>query len=196
MHYICFIIIIFLLIIPLIIFKGSNPNNIISENFTNENNIKTLIPANIPSKDNLKGSKFNVIKYRDQGGNNLVPNEGKFRFRKQELLYDGIWGAEYNKDYKICNWKNKSPLYPLKSDNNNLIYGSNKYLILPKKDMENKEIILPKKKLNNKRMEYYKNNKLNRLKKISENSEVSHLKEYHYLENFHDGFSNSVVGLI
>ena len=190
MHYLCFIVIIFLLIIPLLLFSNKtvteNYNNSFKEKFT------TLKPVNVPASNNLDGEYFNIGN-KVQEENNLIPNDGKFRFRKQELLYDGIWGANYsyNGNKEKCDWSEKSSMYPLNTDNKDLIYGTDKYLKLPEKDMVNKEIITPPKKYNKNNRKYYKNNKLNRLKEISDNSEVAYITDYHPLEDIDYGFPNS-----
>lgn len=99
------------------------------------------VPVNVPGMGNTLGKEFDV-------GNRLPPKmdkpivgcNGKYRFGKEELLYDGIWGADYMYNMmggEKCNWSVK-PKGASQGE-----YGSNDYLKTPEKCMFGKEICSP-----------------------------------------------------
>jgi hypothetical protein len=101
------------------------------ENFT------TPTAVNVPAANNTDGLPFYVgndepMKPEDP----IVSSEGLYRFRKPQLLYDGVWGekCELNgKGDEICDWKVTSSNYPL--DKKDMVYGTNTFFHLPEKEL-------------------------------------------------------------
>ena len=93
-----------------------------------ENTTHCLIPANPPES---QPQYFKVGNEEADKEVPMVPSEGKYMFKKPELLYDGIWRSEPNRIgcYEKNNWR-------LAGDGCSAgTYGANKYF-----DIKNKPI--------------------------------------------------------
>lgn len=133
------IFIIFLILLStLIIFTTKNT---VRENFK----LPVQVAANVPAMSNTEGKKFYV-------GNNfsevpdipIVSSEGKYEFRKMELLYDGVWGEDCKLDgngNERCDWKVKSGECPL--EDNKLKYGTDNFFNTPKRLEMGQSIVSP-----------------------------------------------------
>ena len=112
---------------------------------THENfELPTQTAVNVPPINNE--SKFYVgNKNAEIPDEPIVSETGKYEFRKQELLYDGVWGERCKLDgdgNQSCDWKETSGNYPL--NKKNLIYGTNKFFNNPEKKLEIGEVIVSK----------------------------------------------------
>jgi hypothetical protein len=67
----------------------------------------------------------------------IVGTDGVFKFRKNELLYDGIYGDKcgLKNGFKLCVWNDENSYLPL--DKEGLTYATDKFLQIPKKKMPN-----------------------------------------------------------
>ena len=136
MLFITLLLLILLLIIPVLFY---NPYKV-KEDFT------TPVPVNIPSANDTDGNPFNVGSNESNQYFESTPT-GKYNFRKQELLYDGVWGKDmmYNPDSKTMeyDWSVRSSYFPL-NKNKSLVYGENHFWKRPEKKLRmNEKIISP-----------------------------------------------------
>jgi len=97
--------------------------------------LPTQVPANVPAMLNTEGKTFYVGNSENEVPDEpIVESEGKYQFRKPQLLYDGVWGENCELDGKggmACNWKAMSGNCPL--DKGDLVYGTDKFFQTPKK---------------------------------------------------------------
>ena len=146
MLFITLLILILLLIIPIFFYNPYKVNETFTNPISNNNGFTTPVPLNIPADNNESGNMF----YVGSDESNLHfegPPRGKYNFRKQELLYDGIWGKNqlYNPTKKTMeyNWNARSSYFPL-NKNNNLVYGENNFWKRPEKNLKmNEKIVSP-----------------------------------------------------
>lgn len=106
----------------------------------------TPIPVNVPAQNHLEGKNFLVGNNNQPKGEPIVDSDGQYEFRKEELLYDGIWGADYKYDHKgneRCDWENRSATHPLPTKKKDLIYAADTFFKIPKKCLFGKEICSP-----------------------------------------------------
>lgn len=98
-----------------------------------EENFTTPTAVNVPAGGNLEGKSFFVgNKYFMKNDEPIVDSHGKYKFKKQRLLYDGIWEEKCNLDgkgFEKCNWYNSY-------DNPANIYGTNNFFQYPEKKMD------------------------------------------------------------
>lgn len=97
--------------------------------------LPTQVAANVPAGNNTKGKDFYVGNdINEVPDEPIVESEGKYQFRKQQLLYDGVWGEDCKLDGQggmKCDWKEMSGTCPLNKEN--LVYGTDQFFQEPKK---------------------------------------------------------------
>ena len=133
-------VIVIVLIFVVFIFFAIKSQKLNLESFT------TPVPVNVPAQNNLEGKDFLVGNDYLPKNNPIVDSDGQYQFRKEELLYDGIWGANYKYDHQgneRCDWNNRSSTLPLDTKNNDLIYAADTYFKIPKKCLFGKEVCSP-----------------------------------------------------
>lgn len=110
----------------------------ITENFT------TPTAVNVPAANNLEGKPFYVGNRKPEKPETpIVSKEGVYRFRKPQLLYDGVWGENCNlngEGMETCDWEQKDANFPL--DKSGLVYGADKFFHLPEKKLKMGEDIV------------------------------------------------------
>ncbi len=123
-----FIVFILLLSTVLIYVK---PNRIQQENFY----LPTQTAANVPAQNNTRGKKFFVGNTEPEPEDiPIAPDNAKYEFRKQQLLYDGVWGENCkidNQGFEKCDWEVMSGNFPLNKEG--LTYGANHFFQDPKR---------------------------------------------------------------
>jgi len=107
--------------------------------------LPTQTAANIPAQNNERGKPFYVgNRHPEIEDKPIAPTHGKYEFRKQQLLYDGVWGENCLIDtqgYERCDWKESNSNYPL--NKKGLTYGANKFFQEPKRLNIGEQIVSP-----------------------------------------------------
>lgn len=115
------------------------------KDFKEDFKLPTQVAANVPAQFNENGKKFYVGNEQPEIPDEpIVSSDGYYKFRKMQLLYDGVWGENCNLDGNgnmKCDWKEMSSDCPLQKDN--LEYGTNKFFQEPKRLKMGEKIVSP-----------------------------------------------------
>lgn len=134
MLFIIFLLLLFTTVISVIMRR----RGVQMENFT------TPTAVNVPAANNLDGQPFFVGNRKPELPENpIVSDNGRYMFRKPQLLYDGVWGESCRlngRGMETCDWGERDANFPL--DKSGLVYGANKFFHLPEKKLKMGENIV------------------------------------------------------
>jgi len=128
------IFIIFILLIFTIVIYYAKTNKTTVESFT------TPTAVNVPAGgvNNLEGDSFLVgNRYPVKPEEPIVETNGKYQFKKMQLLYDGVWGEKCYLDgrgLERCDWSDKNRQFGK--------YGTDHFFNLPEKKLEEGEVVV------------------------------------------------------
>lgn len=128
----CIFIIFILLIFTIVIYYSKQQKAI--ESFT------TPTAVNVPAGggNQLDGKSFLVgNRYPVKPEEPIVETNGKYQFKKMQLLYDGVWGEKCYLDgqgLERCDWSDKNRQFGK--------YGTDHFFNLPEKRLEEGEVVV------------------------------------------------------
>jgi len=129
----------FLLVSTLLVFKKDK-----KEHFK----LPVQTAANVPAMNHTNGKKYYVGNTENEIPDEpIVSSHGKYELRKEQLLYDGVWGENCLLDgqgYEKCDWKPTSSKYPLNKEGLTYGFDNQSFFGLPQKYMEQGERIVSK----------------------------------------------------